>query len=77
MATDRVRAATRRINRLHQRFAGCFRRKDSQFHSQVYLRGLMLAEGRKNAEAIASGAFPFCRGLLAGRWSAGHVTGAL
>ena len=53
MATNRVRAAACRISWLHQRFAGCFGRRESQSHSRVYLRGLMLAEGRKNAEAIA------------------------
>jgi len=53
MATDRLRAAARGINRLHHRFAGCFRRKEARAHSRVYLRGLMLAEGRKNVEAIA------------------------
>lgn len=53
MATDKVRAAARRIKRLHGRFSNCFGRKESQAHSQVYLRGLMLAEGRKNVEGIA------------------------
>ena len=53
MATDRVRAAARGINRLHRRFAGCFGRKESRAHSRVYLQGLMLATGRKNVEAIA------------------------
>lgn len=53
MATNRVRAAARRINRLHRRFADYFGRKESQSHSRVYVRGLMLAEGRKNAETIA------------------------
>lgn len=53
MATDKVRAAARGIHRLHRRFAGCFGRKESRDHSRVYLRGLMLAEGRKNVEAIA------------------------
>ena len=53
MATDRVRTAAHGINRLERRFAGCFGHQESQAHSQVYLRGLMLAEGRKNVEAIA------------------------
>lgn len=53
MTTDRVRAAARRIERLHERFANCFGRREAQAHSQVYLRGLMLADGKKNAEAIA------------------------
>ena len=53
MATDRVRAAARGINQFHRRFAGCFGRLESRAHSRVYLRGLMLAEGRKNVEAIA------------------------
>lgn len=53
MATERVRAAARGISRIHQRFASCFGRKESRGHSRVYLRGLMLADGRKNVEAIA------------------------
>lgn len=53
MATDKVRAAARRIGGLHQRFAEFFGRKEAKAHSIVYLRGLMLAEGRKNVEAMA------------------------
>jgi len=53
MATDKVRAAARRIGVLHQRFADWFGRKEAKVHSLVYLRGLMLAEGRKNVEAMA------------------------
>lgn len=53
MAMDKVRAAARRINQLHERFSDLFGRKESRVHSRVYLRGLMLAEGRKNVEAMA------------------------
>lgn len=53
MATDKVRAAARRIGKLHQRFAKGFGRKEAQRHSLVYLRGLMLADTRKNVEAMA------------------------
>ena len=53
MATDKVRAAARRIGELHRRFADRFGRKEAKAHSMVYLRGLMLAEGRKNVEAMA------------------------
>jgi len=53
MATDRVRAAAHRIEEFHQRFAESFGRKEAKAHSIVYLRGLMLAEGRKNVEAMA------------------------
>lgn len=53
MATDKVRAAARRLTRLHRRFRRYFGRREAQEHSVVYLRGLMLAEGRKNVESIA------------------------
>jgi len=53
IATDKVRAAARRIGGLHQQFANGFGRKEAQAYSIVDLRGLMLAEGRKNVEAMA------------------------
>ncbi len=53
MATDKVRAAARGIGRFHRRFADGLGRKETRAHSQVYLRGLMLAQGRKNVEAMA------------------------
>lgn len=53
MTRDEVRAAGRRVARWHGRFAALFGRKESQEHSEVYLRGLMSNERRKNVEAIA------------------------
>jgi SRSO17 transposase len=53
MTRDELRAAGRRICQWHKRFAGLFGRKESQGHSEVYVRGLMSDERRKNVEAIA------------------------
>ncbi|MCH8828924.1 MAG: hypothetical protein IID45_05035 [Planctomycetes bacterium] len=53
IATDKVRATARRIGGLHQRFANGFGCKEAKAYSIVDLRGLMLAEGRKNVEAMA------------------------
>jgi SRSO17 transposase len=53
MTRDEVRAAGRRVARWHQRFAGLFGRKEAQEHSEVYLRGLLSNQRRKNVEAIA------------------------
>ena len=53
MTRDEVRAAGRRLAGLHCRFARCFGRKEARDHSQVYLKGLLLGEGRKNVERIA------------------------
>lgn len=53
MATDKVRAAARRIEQFYRRFSDSFGRQEAQTHARVYLRGLMLAEGRKNVEAMA------------------------
>lgn len=53
MTTKKVRAAAGRLGEFHVRFRDCFGRKESQAHSQVYLRGLMLSEERKNVEAMA------------------------
>jgi len=53
MTRDEVRAVARRLTGLDSRFAFCFRRKEPQKHSLLYLRGLLLAEGRKNVERIA------------------------
>lgn len=53
MTRDDVRAASRRVARWHGRFAGLFGRREVQVHSQVYLRGLLSNQRRKNVEAIA------------------------
>lgn len=53
MATNRVRACARKITAFHERFASGFRRKEARAHSLVYLKGLILGEGRKNVERIA------------------------
>ncbi len=53
MKTIELRAAARRLRRLHQRFAPCFGRIEAQEHSLAYLRGLLLAEGRKSVEPMA------------------------
>jgi len=48
-----LRAAAARLQRLHGRFAPCFGRRECQEHSLGYLRGLLLAEGRKSVEPMA------------------------
>lgn len=48
-----MRAAAYHLSELHQRFAPLFGYQPAQDHSLVYLRGLLLQEGRKNTEAIA------------------------
>ena len=53
MTRDILRAAGRRVAQWHKRFAGLFGRKESQEHSQLYVRGLISDEPRKNVEAIA------------------------
>jgi SRSO17 transposase len=53
MTRDEVRTAGRRVARWHERFAGLFGRNESREHSEVYIRGLMSNERRKNVEAIA------------------------
>jgi SRSO17 transposase len=53
MATNRVRACAKKVTCFHQRFEPCFGRKEAKAHSLVYLRGLILGEGRKNVERIA------------------------
>ena len=53
MATKRVRACARNITRFHDRFASDFGRKEARGHALVYLRGLILGQGRKNVERIA------------------------
>jgi SRSO17 transposase len=58
MATNKVRACARKVTCFHQRFASCFGRIEARAHSLVYLKGLILGEGRKNIERIA---LRFCR----------------
>jgi SRSO17 transposase len=53
MRTIELRATARRLQVLHNRFAPCFGRIESQEHSLGYLRGLLLAEGRKSVEPMA------------------------
>ena len=53
MATNKVRACARKLSRFHKVFASAFGRKEAREHSLVYLRGLILGEGRKNIERIA------------------------
>jgi SRSO17 transposase len=53
MDTVELRAAAAKLQKLHQRFVPCFGRRESQEHSLGYLRGLLLAEGRKSIEPMA------------------------
>lgn len=53
MTRDRLRAASGRLIDTHARFAICFGRREAQTHALVFLRGLMLADGKKNTESIA------------------------
>jgi SRSO17 transposase len=53
MDTIELRAAAARLVNLHERFATCFGRRECQEHSFGYLRGLLLAEGRKSIEPMA------------------------
>ena len=48
-----LRAAAARLLNLHERFAPCFGRRECQEHSLGYLRGLLLAGGRKSVEPMA------------------------
>ena len=53
MDTIELRAAAARLLNLHERFAPCFGRRECQEHSLGYLRGLLLADGRKSVEPMA------------------------
>ena len=53
MDTIELRAAAAKLRKLHGRFASCFGRPEPQKHSLGYLRGLLLAEGRKSVEPMA------------------------
>ncbi|MFQ5705678.1 MAG: IS701 family transposase [Gemmatimonadales bacterium] len=59
MTTNRLRAAARKLVGFHRRFAPLFGRKEARGHSLTYLRGLLLAKGRKCVERIA---LVFCLG---------------
>jgi SRSO17 transposase len=47
------RAAAERLEALHGCFIPCFGRRERQEHAFGYLRGLLLAEGRKSLEPMA------------------------
>jgi SRSO17 transposase len=47
-----LRAAAGKLDRLHDRFAPRFGRQETRRHSLNYVRGLLLAEGRKNVERL-------------------------
>jgi SRSO17 transposase len=53
MTSSEVRAAAGELVSLHQRFAPLFGRKEAIAQSLVYLKGLLLASGRKSAEPMA------------------------
>jgi SRSO17 transposase len=53
MDTTGLRAAATRLKGLHGRFAPWFGRRESREHALGYLRGLLLAEGRKSVEPMA------------------------
>jgi len=53
MDTIELRAAAARLLNLHGRFAPCFGRRECREHSFGYLRGLLLAGGRKSVEPMA------------------------
>jgi SRSO17 transposase len=53
MTTSEVRAAAGELLDFHRRFAPLFGRKEAREQSLVYLKGLLLAEGRKSAEPMA------------------------
>ena len=59
MTRDEVRAAAKRVERCHERFAGLFGRREPQRHSLDYLKGLMSQQPRKSVEPIA---LQFARG---------------
>lgn len=53
MTTSEVRAAAGELLDFHERFAPLFGRKEAREQSLVYVKGLLLAEGRKSAEPMA------------------------
>jgi SRSO17 transposase len=53
MTADELRATADGLVTLHQRFAPLFGYPQAQEHAQVYLQGLLLADGRKSVEPMA------------------------
>ena len=53
MDTIELRAAAAKLEKLHERFIPCFGRCESREHSLGYVKGLLLAEGRKSIEPMA------------------------
>jgi SRSO17 transposase len=53
MKTVELRAAAKKPGKSHGRFAPLFGRVENQQHSLGYVRGLLLAEGRKSVEPMA------------------------
>lgn len=53
MATNFPRALSNKLTGFHGRFADEFGRTEARQHSLVYLKGLILGEGRKSVERIA------------------------
>jgi SRSO17 transposase len=53
MTTSDVRAAAGELVHLHDHFAPLFGRQEARAQSLIYLRGLLLAPGRKSAEPMA------------------------
>jgi SRSO17 transposase len=53
MATNFPRALSNKLTGFHGRFADEFGRSEARQHSLVYLKGLILGEGRKSVERIA------------------------
>ena len=53
MDTIELRATAGKLGRLQGRFVPCFGRRECQEHCLGYLRGLLLAEGRKSVERMA------------------------
>lgn len=53
MTKDELRAAADELVVLHGRFAPLFGRREAREHSLLYMRGLLLADGRKSVEPMA------------------------
>lgn len=53
MVRIELRAAAKELERLHARYAPHFGRREAREHAHVYVRGLLLSEGRKSVEPMA------------------------
>jgi SRSO17 transposase len=53
MTREEVRALGRKLAKLYAGYARCFGRKEAQGHALAYVKGLLLAAGRKNVERMA------------------------